>query len=448
MAQPLPLALELPDEHLRLAPMEDLPLPRAAGPGRRVGRVLARVGIGLLVLAGLAVAAVVWLVPWYVRRQCIEQAAAHGVVLSLADVTLDSTGFRLLDVHATSPALPGMSVEAAELQVDMSGLQPHELTVRRATLALQGKWSDNAVAFAKWRASGQGGRGGEWAPESLVAEESRIVWQAPFAENARVAASNTHLQIAWRATGTELHARSDAVTVTIPAGTLGPWRVDIDRTPAMSRMRVALDPAVPDACTVLVVGDDQQTTSVDVTVPRSPPARLGLAPSLLGLEGKALQVEATVHYATMGPKRADITGKGGVYGVEAGLPAPLDVTWDLSAQGDPVGGLDVKKSHLTAGPLTGATTGTIKAFDDGFRVDLAWSGGPMPCAAFEAPLGDGSPLDLAHQLRKLAEGTGVAKVQGTVRARGTLAFDSRDPGSTHAQFTPETNCSVALFGQP
>jgi hypothetical protein len=447
MAHPLPLALELPDEALRGAPMEDLPLPGPARPARRVRRLLVRLGIGLLVLVGLAVAAVMWLVPWYVRRECIAQAAEHGVVLSLDDVALESTGFRLLGVHATSPALPGVSVEAPELDVEMNGLQPHELTVRRATLTLAGKWSDNAAAFAKWRASGQGGRGGEWAPESLVAEESRIVWQAPFAENAHVDASNTHLQIAWRSSGTELHARSDAVAVTLPAGTLGPWRVDVDRTATMSRLRVALDPAVPDACTVLVVGDDQRTTSVDVTVPRSPPARLGLS-SLLGLKGRSLQVEAAFHYATMGPKRADANGKGGLYGVDAGLPAPLDVTWDLTASGDPTGGLDVKKSHLTAGPLTGAMTGTLKAFDDGFRVDLAWTGGPVPCSAFEAPLGEGSPLDLAYQLRKLAEGTGMARVQGTVRARGTLAFDSRDPASARAQFAPEAGCSVALFGQP
>jgi len=448
VAQPLPLALELPEDQLRAAPMAELPLPGAAKPKLRVGKLFARLGIGLLVLVGLVVAAVVWAVPWYVRRECIEQAAAHGVVLSLADVTLDATGFRLLDVHATSPALPGVSVQAAELGVEMTGLKPQRLTVRRGTLQLQGRWSDNATAFAKWRASGQGGRGGEWAPESLVADESRIVWQAPFAENARVEASNTHLQIVWASAGTELHARSDVVAVTIPAGGLGPWRVDIDRTPATSRLRVALDPAVPDACTVLVVGDDQRTTSIDVTVPRSPPARLGVAPALLGLKGKSLQVEASVHYATLGPRRADVSGKGGLYGIEASLPQPLDVTWDLTASGDPVAGLDVKKSHLTAGPLAGTMTGTLKAFDDGFRVDLAWAGGPVPCSAFEAPLGEGSPLDFAFQVRKLAQDTGMVRVQGTVRGRGTLAFDSRDPGSAHAQFAPETTCQVALFGQP
>ena len=447
MAQPLPLALELPLEQLQAAPARDVPPPRPARPRLRAGRLLVGAGVVLLVLGGAAAAALVWLLPWYVRTQCIQQAAAHGIALSVDDVDIDSTGFRLLDVKATSAALPGASVEAPEVEVETSGWQAQRLTVRRATLSLQGRWSDVSSAFAKWRASSTGGAGGTWAPVALVFDESRVVWQGLFAENARVEASNTHLEVDWRASGTEVHTRSDAFTLAIPGGGLGPWRVDVDRTPAMSRLRVALDPAVPDACTVLVVGDADHTTSVDVTVPRSPPARLGLSPRLLGLDGTSLQVEASLHYAALGTRRADVTGKGGLYGIQAKLPKPLDVTWDVSASGDPTAGLDMKKSHLTAGPLTGAMTGALKAFDEGFRLDLAWTGGPVPCAAFETPAPEGSPFDVALQLRKLAEGTGVVRVEGSVKGHGTLAFDSRDLGAARVQFAPEVGCSVSLFGQ-
>jgi hypothetical protein len=449
MAEPLPLALELPLEQLQApgANAEPLPLPRPARPRLPVRRILVGAGIAVLVLGGAAVAAAVWLLPWYVRRECIEQAAAHGVALTVDDVSLDSTGFRLVNVHATSPALPGASIQAPEVQVETSGWQAQRLTVRRATIELKGRWSDVSAAYGKWRASGTGGAGGTWAPVALVVDESRVVWQGLFAENARVDASNTHLEIDWRASGTELHARSDAFALNVPAGGMGPWRVDVDRTPTMSRLRIALDPAVPDACTVLVVGDEEHTTSIDVTVPRSPPARLGLSPRLVGLEGNGLQVEASLHYAALGTRRADITGKGGLYGIQAKLPRPLDVTWDLSASGDPTAGLDVKKSHLTAGPLTGAMTGTLKAFDEGFRADLAWTGGPVPCSAFETPIGDGSPLDFALQLRQLADVTGVARVQGSVKGHGTLAFDSRDMGAARVQFAPDVSCQVSLFGQ-
>ena len=444
-APPQFLPLELPLEQLPTAPTVELPLPRGIQPKAQAGRVLLRVGLAVLALGVVAGAAAIGLVPWYVRRAYVEEAAAHGITLSVEGVALDSDGFRLSNVRATSPALPGASLEAPEVDVETSAWQPRRLTVHRATVALQGHWGDVSEAFAKWRASGPGGGGGAWAPVALVLDESRVVWQGPFAENARAEASSTHLEIDWRAAGTELHARSEAFVLGLPTGSLGPWRVDLDRTPDMSRLRVALDPAVPDACTVLVVGDDEHTTSIDVTVPRSPPERLGLSPRLVGLEGPSLQVEASLHYAALGPRRADVRGKGGVYGIQANLPRPLDVLWDLSASGDPTAGLDVKKSHLTAGPLTGAMTGTLKAFDDGFRVDLAWAGGPVPCAAFEAPVGDGSPFDVALQLRRLAESAGLARIDGSVRARGTLAFDSRDLGAARVEFSPDVACKVALF---
>ncbi|MGH7298517.1 MAG: hypothetical protein ACRELB_26490, partial [Polyangiaceae bacterium] len=324
------------------------------------------------------------------------------------------------------------------------GLSPQTLTVRRAEVTLAGRWSAIEAAFAKWRASPGGGQGGAWVPQSLVVDESRVVWPAPFAENARVEASNVHFDTTWGGPAPVLHARSDNVTVTVPGGKLGPWRVDVDRTAAATRARLALDPGVPDACTVLFVESPAGATSVDAAIPRSPVARLGIPPGLLGLKGQALQIELQAHYVPLGVPRADLTAKGGVYGIEASLPAPLDVSWDLSATGAPASGLDVKSSRLAAGPLVGALTGTVKPFDDGFRVDLAWNATAVPCTAFNAPLSGGDPFDIAYQLRKLAGNVGM--IQGDVSARGTLSFDSRDLGAARVDFAPEVKCKVSLFG--
>jgi hypothetical protein len=405
-----------------------------------------RVAVVLVVLGAAAAAVVVWVLPWYVRRECVEEAAAHGIALTIDDVDLDTAGFRLLGVHATAAALPGARAQASEIDVQTTGLHPDRMTVRRAELTLTGSWRTVDAAFSAWRASPQGGQGGAWAPTTLVVDESRVVWQAPFAENARVEAANTHLDVTWGGPSATVHTRSDNVVVVVPGGKLGPWRVDLDRTPGTSRLRLALDPGVPDACTVLVVGNDEGTTNVDVKIPRSPLAHLGVPPELVGLHGKALQAEATAHFGVIGAHGAEATSKGGIYGIEAGLPVALDVAWDGSASGDPRSGLDVKKARVAVGPLVGAMTGTLKTFDDGFRLDLAWIGTPVPCAAFEAPLGAGNPFDVAYQLRKLAEGVGLAKVAGEVTARGGLTFDSRDLGSARVVFTPEVKCQVALFG--
>lgn len=445
---PLPLTIDMPavpDLAAALPAQAKAPAPARRGSGLR--RWLVRVAVALVVLCGAGVAVVVWVVPWYVRRESVDEAARHGIALTIDDVELDSAGFRLVGVQASATALPGAHAQAPEIDVAMSGLHPDRMTVRRAELDLEGSWRTVDAAFAAWRASPQGGQGGAWAPTALVVDESRVVWPAAFAENARVEAANTHLDVTWGGPTATVHARSDNVAVVVPGGKLGPWRVDFDRTPGTSRARIALDPGVPESCTVLVVGNDERTTSVDVAIPRSPLARLGIPPQLLGLKGKALQTELTAHWGTMGVQRADATAKGGVYGIDASLPAPLDATWDGTASGDPRTGLDVKKAHLAVGPMSGAMTGTVKTFDDGFRVDLAWSATPVPCSAFEAPASAGSPLDVAFQLRKLAEGVGLAKVNGDVSARGALTFDSRDLGAARVEFTPEVKCQVALFGR-
>ena len=444
---PLPLTIDMP----QFGDMLPMAVPaKAEPPAARKGawkRWLMRVAVALLVLGGLVAAGIVWVLPWYVRRECVEAAAAHGITLTIDDVDVGTAGFHLLGVHATSAALPGARAQAPDIEVQTTGLHADKMTVKRAELTLTGSFRTVDAAFSAWRASPTGGQGGTWAPTSLVVDESRVVWQGPFAENARVEASNTHVDVTWGAPSATVHVRSDNVLVVLPVGKVGPWRLDVDRTPGSSRVRLALDPGVPDASTVLVVGNDGGTTNVDVKIPRSPLARLGVAPELLGLHGKALQAEVTAHYAMAGAHGAEATTKGGLFGIEAGLPAPLDASWEGSASGDPRTGLDVKKAKLAVGPMSGAMTGTLKTFDDGFRLDLAWVATAVPCAAFEAPQSAGNPLDVAFQLRKLVEGVGLAKVAGDVSARGGLTFDSRDMGAARVEFKPEVKCQVALFGQ-
>ncbi|MDP9002775.1 MAG: hypothetical protein M3O46_22020 [Myxococcota bacterium] len=395
----------------------------------------------LLVVLGAAFA--IYVLPWYVRRQCIDVAAEHGIELSVDDAKIASDGFRLLGVHATSPDVPGGRALAPEVEVQTSELRPQKMTVHGAELILTGRWTKVESDLSRWRASPRGGQGGAWAPASLVIDRARIVWQAPIGENVHVEAAEVQAEVAWNDRDAELHARSEHVMVGVPGGALGPWRVDLDRVAETSRTRVALDPGVPEACTILIVNQNGRTTSVDAVVPRSPLAHLGVPVDLLGIAGQDLQVEATTHYAALGPARADATASGAVHGVVvAGIPRPIDIAWKGSVSGNPTTGGDVKKALLALGPLVGPVTGTLKRFDDGFRVELAWSAGPVPCAAFAAPLGSAQPFEVDYDLRKFA---GVTSVKGDVRATLLLSFDSRDLGATKINFAPESSCRGASF---
>jgi hypothetical protein len=362
-------------------------------------------------------------------------------------------------VAATAAEVPGAGAHAPEVRVQTSGLRPQTITVRGAELTLAGPWSNVAAAIAKWRASAERGSPAGWRAAAVVVEGSRVVWQGLVGENAKVDADDLHVQVSWRGTNPEVHVRSDRVLLAIPGGVLGPWRIDVDRVPGgpivgeraprsvSSRLRVALDPGVPDSSTVLIVGDEDRTTSVDVSIPRSPLKRLGVPPELAGIRGKDLQLESVAHYGALGPNRAEASAKGGLHGIEApGIALPLDVAWEGVASGSPDSGLDLKNARLAVGPLVGAMTGMLKVFADGFRLDLAWSAGPVPCKAFDTALGTGAPFDIGFQLRKLAEAAGVTRIGGDVRARAALTFDSRDLGVTRLDFAPEVKCQVALFG--
>lgn len=417
---------------------------RRAGPSGRT--IVTRVVLVLLAVAVVAGAAAAYWLPRWVRRQFIEAAAAHGITLTIEDAKIEQGGFRLLGLHATADDLPGASASAPEVDVQTSGLRPTRLTVRGADIEVSGAWSPAESALAKWRASPRGGQGGDFIPPAIVVEDSRIVWKGVVGDTGRVEAAGVHLDATQRGSDTELHARSDRVLLGVPGGALGPWRVDLDRTPGTSRVHVALDPQVPDSSTVLVVGDDTQTTQVDVTVPRTPPARIGIPQQLLGIRGKDLQIEASVHYTNLGPAHAEATARGAIHAIEVpGLPKPIEVVWDGTASGDARDGMDVKKARLAVGPLLGTVTGTLRAFDQGFRLALAWSAGPVPCNAFDTQMDEGTTFDIAYQLRRLAEATGLTKLSGEVSAHGAATIDSRDVGDTHVEFVPVSTCQVALF---
>jgi hypothetical protein len=493
--KPGPLQLDLPAASAK--PAGQTATERGGSRAPRYMRVLAS-ALGVLVLiAALAAAVAEWMLPWYVRRECIEVAAAHGIDLSVDDANISPDGFRLVGIRARSADVPGVRAQASEVEVETSGLRPNKVTVRGAELTLSGRWSVVDSDFEKWRESPAGGQAGAWAPTSLAIEGARVVWLAPIGENVRVEAADVHAEVTWsdhgadatsssfdhaaaRAEGTsqgadraggradganaaptgrgqypQLYARSDHVTVAVPGGTLGPWRMDIDRAPLGSRMRVALDPGVPEACTVLVVGGQERITSVDVVIPRSPLAHLGVPEKLLGLNGEGLQLDAAIHYSALGPTRADARANGSVHGIQApGLPLPIDIAWEGTLSGDATAGIDVKKARLAVGPLVGPLSGTLKRFDDGFRVDLAWAAGPVPCAGFAAALGLGQPFDIGYELRKLGGAAhpplragavnawpgDVTKVKGDVRATVMISFDSRDLGATKVDFNPEIGC--------
>jgi hypothetical protein len=445
--KPLPLQLELPSriEEPKAAVAVAPPPPRRRWTLPAPGRVR-RAAIALALTSALATALVLYALPRYLRAQCIEDALRHGLVLTIEDVKLYGSGFRLLGIAASALDVPDARLVAPEVEIETSFFRPRKVTAKGAELTLQGRWSTIASALEKWGTTLQSASGVDWksvAPLFTVGN-SRVVWLGPIGENARFEASGVGADVNWVHGGATVHMASENVLLVVPAGTLGPWRLDVDRTPTSSRVCIALDPGVAGACTLLAVSDEDNLTGLDVVLPRSPLDRLGIPAALLGLHGKQLQLDTRIHYGALGAAKAEVSAKGGLHGIDVPvLPQPFDVSWELAAAGDPRTGIDLKQGRVAVGPLVGGLHGTLKKFEDGFRVDSSWQAGPVPCSAFTAPLGPGQPFDIAYQLRKLAEAAGLTKVAGNVAARAMLIIDSRDLGAIALEFTPDVHCAGA-----
>jgi hypothetical protein len=375
-------------------------------------------------------------------------------------VRLFPFGFRLVGVHAALDAIPDAQAHAAEVRVETKGLRPTLVGVAGAELTLDHAWGSIENALAAWRAAIAREDTAALLPWPIVSKDLHIVWRNALGDGVHLDAHSGQASLGWRGSAIELHVRSDDLIVVLPDGRLGPWRVDLDLVPGQSqgvgssRLRVAFDPAVPDACTLLIVGDAERTTSLELSVPRTPLARLGIPARLFGDDAANLQVRAALRYESLSPSRANADASGGLYGLAVPeMSRSLDGVWEGTARGAPAVGLDVKAARLAVGPLVGTVSGSIKEFADGVRFELAWQAAPISCDSVQAPLDPAFPFDVDFQLRKYAlqlqkSASSRDRVQGgpglrpaaLLAARGALTFDTRDLAATKVTFSADPPC--------
>jgi hypothetical protein len=435
---------------------------RARGGLRRLGTI----GIGVAVVLIVAFVAAVLALPGCVKSRVIEAAAERGVVVGIGDVRLGADRFTLVGVDATLSGVPGVKASAQEIEIDTSFLDPRLVTASKVDVTIDASFDATKAAFRAWRAKHAGAAGGAGPSRplpKLVADVVHVVWNKPFGDG-KIEAIDAHAE----ATQGDVHVMAPRVTLTVPSGTVGPWRIDYDQDDKSTRTRVAFDPLVPDGPKVLVVGDGQQTNLVDLDIARSPVSHLGVKVASFDKQLDTVQVQAKLQYQRTAPDLAEARATGGLYGLRfTGAPVAMDATMDVYVKGNPTppksvagdteergGTLDVKKGELAIGPMKGAVTGTATLFEGGLRLDFAWHAAPMPCSVFFTPAvpPPGAPsdpiADLQRALGQLAQATGIAKVTGDIEASAELVLDTRDFAQTKLDFTPKQTCSLSLFGTP
>jgi hypothetical protein len=339
---------------------------------------------------------------------------------------------------------------APEVDVETSILKPRGIVVKNAEVTVATSFDGAKTGFGTWRrkllGAGGGGAPSASALPRIVTDGMHVVWNAPFGDG-KLEALAVHAEVDDRGTWDEVHVMAPHVTLVSKGANIGPWRVDYDRDAKTARVRIAFDPQVPDGANALIVGDGDVVTSADVNVARTPLAHLGIDPAALGLpSGDTTQIEAKLEYRHLDPRRAQARAHLGLHGIKlARVPTDLDATLDAAGEGDPDKEIDVKRGTLAFGPLKGTVAGTLKTFDGGFRVELGWKGGPVPCTAFlTIPPPPGAPpdpvRDIRQQLGQLAAATGLAQVAGEIEIDARLLLDTRDLAETQLAVSEPKQC--------
>jgi hypothetical protein len=422
---------------------------------RRKSRWFTTTLLAFFLLAFAALVAVVVYLPDLVKRRCIAAAAEQGIALTIGsaqigfgELHLSNVGFQVTDV-------PQITGTAQDVDVTLAGLVPKTLSARGVAIAIDGPFETVSAAIDKWRAArltpqGAGAPAGTPPLEKITVQSGSLGCTHALGPDIKIEGAGLTAESDGR--GIAFRIALESTSLVAARGTIGPWRVTLNRDAQGERTQVVMDPSHPDGANATWTKSATGAIALKVTVPRSPLASLGLPPALVGLAPyPPTQAQATIDFDKADSTRAELKAEIALFGARfGGAPAALDVRLDLAAAGDPAGVLGVTKGDLTVGPFKAKVAGSIALLPDGARIALAWKTTPIPCATLAQQMAAQSPLgDVGAQLGALAQSIGsslgVARITGDARASGQIAIDSRNLGDAHVTITSSETCDIALF---
>lgn len=423
----------------------------------------------LAVLGLLASGAALLSIPWYAKQRAIASAAARGVSVTIDDAT---GGFGSVTFHGVAASVldvPGARATISELEIELRGLRPETATLRHAEVSLDGPFFKTLALATRWygghdgapRTTAEGGDDGM----RVVVPSAHVLWSHAFGEDGEIEAgevSGDLVAMAGARVGDAFQFTTSKLTLRSKAGTMGPWRIDLEQARDALNARIAFDPPVPDGPGAMITRMATGKTSVEVNIPRSPLYRIGIPPAILAdLRQVPDQGEGKLHYARTPDDHVDASFTATLFGLHAPpFTGPVDVKVAGSLAGSASGPLDLQGGVLAVGPVRATLAGPV-VIDDGVRATLTWKVAPIPCAQL-LPKSDRAATDLADRLgtlgadggdlaslgidvTALAQSAGFARVSGNLSASGTLVFDSSDLSGTTFAATGKNSCGISLF---
>jgi len=424
-------ALPPPDIQMSAEPVPSAPAwpvpgirPSASGATVQLGPKKRSSGGGIVVLIlGLALACAVLYVglPEFLKRSYTTAAAQEGVTVTIDGVEVALHRVRLLGVTATMADLPGFTLHAHAIDVTMSNrLDPTDAAMRDVVLSIDGTESAVADGWHRMTQTHDFKALREGTLRVVAVEAGHIIWSRALGEGTRIETENVTLDIERNGhdpLGEDLTFASPIITMTAPWGKVGPWVVNGQLDHGVTKATLALDPSGASRGAVTVALNHGSLTALDLTLPRSNVAQLGVSNALLGRRpDDILFAGGEAHYAAKSASRVEASVRLDLSGARiAGAASGTEAQVEVHAEGDPTTPMEVTRGSFKFGPFRGAITGPV-TFGDGFlRAALTLRTGGAHCPG------------------------------GDVALAGAVAFDTRSLSDGKIVVTPSGRCALPIL---
>jgi len=300
-------------------------------------------------------------------------------------------------------------------------LDPTEATARDVLLSIDGTGSASLDALHRVEAAHDFKALREGTLRQIAVEAGHVVWSRALGEGTRLEAQNVTVDIERdgnQPLGSDLTFASPIVGVATTWGKLGSWVVSGQHDHGQTKATLTLDPSGTSRGAVTVVVDNGSVTSLDLNVPRSNVAQLGIGNDVLGRrEGEPLFATADAHYAVRSASRVEASARLELSGARlTNAIGAADAQLEVHVDGDPAHPIDVTRGIFGFGPFHGTLSGPV-SFGAGYlRADLGFRTGAAHC-----------------------QGGGDASLGGG------LVFDTRNLGDGRLLVAPSGKCSLKIL---
>ena len=402
-----PLSLEAP------------PIPtELAKPAKTTVVKMGRKGAGTAIVLLVIVVFLVGLLgsPVLVRRSFVDALAKRGIVATIEEVDLYSSigQARVVGLSMTSPDVPGATVRAHEVLVDLNGdLDPKQIIARDVDVNVEVGYAPLVKSLDAWSKKNGGGLGVPGSLQHARIESGHIVWNQPSGPGTRLEARSLTLDLApkeGRPIGQDFTMEPTSFDVTTPLGPMGPWLLDANKTGPQWAVHVSFNQAHQQSYGFDVTHADNGDIKADLRAPRATPADLGTKPDMFGAAAtEKVSIDASAH-AERKAGAWSASGSATIDGFHLPNAKPASLAIELAFAGPGGSPLDVQRGRLSLGNGDGSLTGAVTLLDDAI-------------------------------VAKLASTVTVRCDEGVAKALLTLSIDSRDLGAT--ALTPQTKICLA-----